>query len=241
MTWACCVYERVSVHVASLVAMAWKSPYAWIWLLLTGEVWKSFNWPDCKGVKVSQPVMHWHMCLWNQSHVGTHICEISYVLAHICEAKHALAHMSMCLWNQSHVGTHVCEIDHALAHTSVKSVTHWHTSLWRGIFLGSIFQMGVMYTRAPAMYTWRDAHLHVGLGMPPPLGKWCGACFFSLLWIWIISFTLLSCASFCACYLVRPLDSSATLPTASILYFLRLGLVTESSAPAYSPQLLSFM
>lgn len=158
MTWACCVWERVSVHVASLVAGAWESQCAWIWLRLTGEIWKSFNWPDCKDVKISHPVMRWHMqCLWNKSHGGTHTCETDHTLAHICETKHALAHMSMCLWNQSHVGIHVYDMDLDLAHMSVKLVTHWHT----GFLLGSISQTGVMYTCVPAMYTWRDAHLHV--------------------------------------------------------------------------------
>lgn len=175
MTWACCVWERVSVHGASLVAGAWESQCAWIWLRLTGEIWNSFNWPDCKGVKISHPVMRWHVCLWTKSHGGTHTCETDHTLAHICETKHAPEHMSMCLWNQSHVGIHVYEMDHALAHTSVKLVTHWHTGFLRQVLC--IHELQLCVHEEMPTFMW----------MLSPLGKWCGACFFSLLWIWTIS------------------------------------------------------
>lgn len=195
MTWACCVCERVSVHVVSSVAVAWESQCAWIWLLLTGEIWKSFNWPDCKGVKISQPVMCWHMCLWNQSHVGTHICEINCILAHTCETKHALVHMSVksitcrhiCLWNRPCIGTHVCKISHTLAHKPVEwNPPGHHFSDRCRVYMCSSY---VFMKRCPPSCRF---------GAPLPLGKWCGACFFSLLWIWTISLSsALMCLLWC--------------------------------------------
>lgn len=57
----------------------------------------------------------------------------------------------------------------------VKSITRWNTSLWRGVVLGSISQMGALHTCTAVV---EMARLHVGLGVTLPLVKWRGPCFF---------------------------------------------------------------